>query len=339
VIGIALLGAGYAARIQLRGWLRVPNARVVGLWNRSTERGRALAGELDVPCFDDLQELVRHPDVSAVDVATALDTHLAMTRVAAAAGKHVLCQKPLAPTLDDCQALLGACTAAGVRLMVNENWRWRVWYRAVRDLLDRGALGQPFFLRLSHRAPFAVVTPEQPADRIFEREAYLRSDRRLILISMGPHYVDTARFLFGDPASVYARIHKVTSNVAGEEVATLVLGYPDRTALLDMSWATVADLPSTHPDHLTIEGTEATLSLGFDGQIDLRRRDGTRERVAVDTADAYERSWTAALAHFADCLERGTPFETHGAQALRTMRVVFAAYESAAGGQAIRLDV
>src|SRR5262245_44246477 len=94
MIGIALLGAGYAGRIQLKGWGDVPNARVVGLWNRTAERARALARELDVPAFEDLDALVRHPEVAAVDVATALETHLAYGRLAAEAGKHVLCQKP-----------------------------------------------------------------------------------------------------------------------------------------------------------------------------------------------------------------------------------------------------
>jgi predicted dehydrogenase len=338
VIGIALLGASYAARVQLTGWKRVPNARVVGIWNRTAGRGQALAAEHGVASFASLDELLSHREVNAVDVATGLSSHLELTRAAAAAGKHVLCQKPMAPTFDDCADLLAACTASGVRLMVNENWRWRSWYRAVRTLLDRGELGQPFYLRMSHRIPAALVTPEQPADRIFEREAYLRGERRLILVSMGPHYVDTVRFLFGDPGSVYARVHKVTNNVAGEEVATLMLAYPDRTATIEMSWATVADAPSLQPDRLTIEGTEATLTLGDDAQIHLRRRDGRQEIVPVDTVDGYQRSWTDALAHFASCLERGTEFETHGAHALGTMRIVFGAYHSATTGRAVTLD-
>jgi predicted dehydrogenase len=207
----------------------------------------------------------------------------------------------------------------------------------VRGVVDRGDLGEPFHLRLSHRVPSTVVSADQPADQIFGHEPFLRSVERLILINVGPHYVDTVRFLFGDPASVYARTHKVTPNVVGEEVATLVLGYPNRTALIELSWATVADRPTLQPDTLTIEGTEASLALGLDGQIELHHRDGRRERVAVDTADGYQRSWTAALAHFADCLERDAPFETHGAQALATMRAVFSAYDSARTGDSVRL--
>lgn len=337
MIGIALVGAGYAGRIQLAGWLRLPNVRVVGIWNRTTSRARALAQEFGVPCFDDLEALVGHPTVQAVDVATALETHLEFTRLAASAGKHVLCQKPLAPTLNEAAAMLEACSRAGVRLMVNENWRWRPWYRAVRALLDQGAVGRPFFVRLSSRVPFAIVTPEQPLERIFAHEPFLRAERRLILLHVGPHYVDVARFLCGDPSSVYVRMQKITTNVVGEEVVTMILGYPDRTVLVDLSWATVADPPVVHPDLLVVEGTEGTLTVGPDGQIDVRCRDGRRDRVIVDTADAYQRSWTAALAHFVDCLESGAAFETHGAHGLATMRIVLAGYESAATGQVITL--
>ena len=158
MIGIALLGAGYAARIQLACWREIPHATVIGVWNRSAERARALAAEFGVPSFAELDALLGHPAVDAVDIATAVETHRDYAPQAAAFGKHVLCQKPLAPTFAEAAAIVGDCETAGVRLMVNENWRWRPWYRAARALLDRGAIGQPFSLRLAMRSAAAVAT-------------------------------------------------------------------------------------------------------------------------------------------------------------------------------------
>ena len=341
MIGIALLGAGYAARIQLECWREIPGATVVGVWNRTSERARALAAEFGVPSFDDLDTLLAHPTVDAVDIATAVETHHDYARRAAAAGKHVLCQKPLVPSFAEAEALVSDCETAGVRLMVNENWRWRPWYRAARDLLDRGVIGRPFHLRLASRSAAAVTTPDRPPESLFARQPFLRRMRPLIVLELGPHHFDIVRYLFGEPEDVYARTLKVTpeDHVAGEEVATTLFGYPDRLAQVELSWASLGyPADAVNPDVVTIEGTEGSLFVHHDGQVRVSRRDGTEEMAAVDTTDAYRRSWKAALAHFTECLVTGEPFETSGIDNLHTLRLVFAAYDSAATHQAIPVN-
>jgi predicted dehydrogenase len=224
--------------------------------------------------------------------------------------------------------------------MVNENWRWRPWYRATRDLLDRGVIGQPFSLRLASRSAAAVTTPDRPPESLFVRQPFLRRMRPLIVLELGPHHFDIVRFLFGEPQDVYARTLKVTpaEHVAGEEVATTLLGYPDRLAQVELSWASLGyPADSVNPDVLAIEGTDGSLFVDHDGQVRLSRRNGTRESIAVDITDAYRRSWLAALAHFADCLVSGEPFETSGTDNLHTLRLVFAAYDSAAAHQVISI--
>ena len=338
MIGIALLGAGYAARIQLKCWREIPGATVVGVWNRSSERARTLAAEFGVPSFEELDALLDHPAVDAVDIATAVETHGDYALQAAASGKHVLCQKPLAPSFAEAEALVRDCEAAGVRLMVNENWRWRPWYRAARDLLDRGVIGQPFSLRLASRSAAAVATLDRPPESLFARQPFLRRMRPLIVLELGPHHFDIVRFLFGEPEDVYARTLKVTpeDHVAGEEVATTLFGYPDRLAQVELSWASLGyPANAVNPDVVAIEGTEGSLFVEQDGQLRVSRRDSTEEMVAIDTTDAYQRSWQAALAHFAASLASGEPFETSGADNLQTLRLVFAAYDSAATHQVI----
>jgi predicted dehydrogenase len=337
VIGVGLLGAGHAARIQLQGWRTVPRARVVGIWNRTADRARALGDEFGVPHFDDLDDLLHHPDVAAIDIATAADTHLELATRAAKAGKHVLCQKPLADSYPAAEALVAACAAAGVRLMVNENFRWRAWYRAIKGVVDDGSLGALFSLRLSFRKSMAVVTPDRPAERIFERQPFLRHMRPLILLELGPHHIDVVRYLFGDPDGVYARTHKVTSLVDGEEVATVLLTYPDRTAVVDLSWASVGYPGEPNPDTLLLEGIDGTLRLSPAGEVTVTYRDGRCRDVPIDMEDAIERSWTAALGHFAEALEKDEPFETDGAFGLVTHRAVFAAYGSATSGRPVSL--
>ncbi|MCL5110587.1 MAG: Gfo/Idh/MocA family oxidoreductase [Chloroflexi bacterium] len=336
MVGIALLGAGFAGKRQLECWQRVPEARVVGLWNRTAERGRAAAQRFGVPFYPDLEDLLADLAVDAVDIATTPETHLAFTRQASAHGKPVLCQKPLADSYDESEAIVSACERAGVRLMANENFRWRPWYRVAKQVVRSGALGDLFHLRLTYRDSLAVATAERPAAQVFDDEPYLKKAERLVLIDMGPHNFDIVRFLFGDPETVYARAHKVTPFLAGEEVATALLGYPGRTAVVEASFASIGYPPGIQSDELIIEGREGTLRLGWDGQLTLRRRLGGEERFAVDVTDYRLRAWTAALAHFVECLRSGAPFETPGRDYLKTMRFVFAAYESAETGLPVR---
>jgi D-apiose dehydrogenase len=162
--------------------------------------------------------------------------------------------------------------------------------------------------------------------------------RPLIVLELGPHHFDIVRFLFGEPHDVYARTLKVTpvDHVAGEEVATTLLGYPDRLAQVELSWASLGyPIDAVNPDVLAIEGTEGSLFVDHDGQLRVSHRDGRQERMAIDTTDAYRRSWQAALAHFVACLDAGEPFESSGADNLNTLQLVFAAYDSAATQRAI----
>jgi len=337
MIGVGLLGAGYAASMQLTGWARVPNARVVGLWNLEPDQGRFVADRFGVPFVERLDDLLANPEIDAIDVATAPTSHLELARKAAQAGKAVLCQKPMARAFDECQAIVADCDEAGVRLMINENFRWRAWYRAARTVLDEGALGRLFHLSLTFRRSLIVASSRRPAEQIFAGQPRLRADDPLMLLSNGPHFADLVRFLFGDPETIYCRADKVTPYVAGEEIMTMVASYPDRTAIVDASFASVGYEGGVQPDTVVIEGTDGTLRIDTDGQVRVHDREGDERVIAVDAEDWDQASWTAALAHFAGCLEQGRPFETDGARNLETMRIVFAGIESARTGRPVPL--
>jgi predicted dehydrogenase len=282
--------------------------------------------------------LIGHPDVEAVDVATAFETHRGLA-LRAAAGRHVLCRKPLAPTYEDAAAIVEGCHRAGVRLMVNENWRWRPWYRTVREVLDRGATGRPFALRLALRTDAAVATSERPPEQVFAGQAFLRTMNPLVLMELGPHHVDVVRYHFGDPRGVRPHGQGFAARGGGGR-GPGAAGVPGPHglggALVARHRFTADRAQRLHPDELLIQGTEGSLAVGGDGQVRLARRDGRREAVAVDTADAHRRSWRDALAHFAACLASGAPFETSGQQNLATLRLKFDAYESARTGQPVR---
>ncbi len=149
----AVLGCGHISPFHLRAWARIEGVEIVALANRTLEKAQARAREFGVPLehvYSDYRELVERERLDFVDIATAPHIHREQAESAARHGLPVLCQKPLAPSLEDARAMAAACAAAGVLLSVNENWRWSSWYRELKRLMLEGTIGAT--LR-AHRAP------------------------------------------------------------------------------------------------------------------------------------------------------------------------------------------
>jgi predicted dehydrogenase len=169
---------------------------------------------------------------------------------------------------------------------------------------------------------------------------------RLALYELGVHYLDTLRYLFGDPDTIYARLSQISSHIKGEDVELLVLGYETLTCYIDNSWASVQvpgiDIPEgTHRggllSRLEIDGTHGTLALRADGSLHLLT-DTEHKWWTFVRQDTVTESRIAAQQHFIDCLESGAEFETSGAETLRTMALVYAAYLSAEEERVVAIE-
>ena len=134
----AMLGTGFWASFQLNGWLEAGGARCVAVYNRTRAKAEALARQFEVPSiYDDPEELLRHENLDFVDVVAGVEVHEPLVKLAAARGFPVVCQKPLGPSLAAAERMVATCRAAGVPLLVNENWRWQSPIRALsRELAE-----------------------------------------------------------------------------------------------------------------------------------------------------------------------------------------------------------
>jgi predicted dehydrogenase len=360
----ALIGTGSIAPYHLTAWQRVPGVEIAALCNRTVEKAHALAERFQIEpahVYANVDEmLAREPGLDFVDIATAPHLHRPQTEAAAARGLNVLCQKPLAPSLDDAQAMLAACQKAGVLLSVNENWRWRGWYREVHRHLQAGTLGRLRYVRLTAHHNGTLPRPDGRLPPLLEKQAYTREMPRLILFEWGLHLIDTLRLLLGEPTWVHAHMAHVSPLVAGEDRALIVLGFGEVAACLDLSWAShVPDgLPSLMEDGL-FEGDAGSLALvpnRGDGDCLRLVTPLPPERVPVnrerawspvltqvwpahdgDIAAAYQASYDAAQRHFIESLRAGRLPETHAGDNLRTLQAMFGAYQSAAENRVVVL--
>jgi predicted dehydrogenase len=334
----ALIGCGFVSQYHLAAWQQVSGARLVGLCD--LDAGRLERASELVPgarTYREASALFAGGPLDFVEICTRPESHLELVALAARHKVHVLCQKPAATTAADLRAMIDACETAGVRLMIHENWRFRPWYRALRAEIDSGTIGRPIRLRLSHRDTRALRSDG------FVDQPYFHAMPRLILLEMGCHLIDTARYLLGEVATVSATLGRFGAGHLGEDLATISLQFDSGAlGLLDLTWCAAPDLarPEWALNESVVEGTEGMLRL---------RRDGTLERVGLIGAieprpvplppddQVYLDGYIATQAHFIEGLRRGIEHETSGSDTLKTMEVVWSAYRSAEDGRRVIL--
>ena len=333
----AILGTGFWAGFQLAAWRELPAARCMALYNRTPAKARDLAARFEVPnVYADAAELLRREALDFVDIISSPDTHRRFVELAAEHRVPVICQKPLAENLADAEAMLAACRDAGVPLLVHENWRWQRPLRALRQVLESGAIGRAFRARVDFICSFPV----------FDNQPALRQLPQFILADLGSHLLDIPRFLFGEARNVYCRTHSVNPSIRGEDVATVVLamaGGP--TVTVNLSYASRTELERFPETRVFIEGTAGSVELAPDHWIRVTDAAGTTaQRHPPPTYAWADPRYALVHASIVDCnadllraLRGGGGAETTGEDNLRTLQLVFAAYESARGGKVVAL--
>lgn len=334
----ALFGAGFWAPYQLSGWLELPGVRCVAVYNRTRARAEELARRFGLPAvYDDPEKLLDEQAVDFVDICTAVETHADLVLRAARRRLPVVCQKPMARSYEEAERMVEACRQAGVPLLINENWRWQTPIRALREVLAAGVIGRVFRGRITMVSGFPV----------FRNQPFLRELEQFVITDIGSHLLDTARFLFGEAAALYCQTHRVHEDIRGEDVATVMLKtVDDATVVVEMGYAENYLERDRFPEtFIFVEGARGSAELAPDYWLRVTTAEGTHARRIVPPryswADpAYEvvhSSIVPCQANLLAALRGEAPAETTGEDNLRTMRLVFSAYDSAAGGRVIRL--
>jgi len=324
-----MVGAGVWSENQLDAWQKVSGAKISALCDRIPDRLEQVANRFEIhQRYTDPGEMIARENLDFLDICVRPASHAQLIRLAVLHRLPVICQKPFCTSLTEAVAVVQTCNRADARLMINENFRWQPWYRKVREILDSGIIGEPFFVKIEERARTTLPHFDHP-------QAYLAEMPNLILYEMGVHYLDTLRFLFGMPAAITARLHHISPLMQGEDVQVILLDYPHLTAVIESSWVSVpipgidapADGSPALISRLEVDGSQGTLSLAVDGTLSLYTDRGDKTWHFSPDTEADGRR--ATLQHFIDCLHDGCPFETGGSDNLETMALVWAGYRSA----------
>jgi D-apiose dehydrogenase len=333
----ALFGTGFWSRYQLAGWMESGLVECVALYNRSRDKAERVAKEFNIPAvYDNAEALLAAEKLDFVDICTNVETHYPFTKLAAEHGLPVVCQKPMATTWSEAQALVGVCQQRGVPLLINENWRWQYPLRQLKRALDTGRIGRVFRARIDYRNSFPV----------FDNQPFLKELDQFILTDIGSHILDVARFLFGDATTLYCQTHRVHADIRGEDVASVMMTMGGgATVVCDMSYATPREHDRFPETYVEIEGADGFLELSHDfwiretvnGETTATRHLPPRYAWADPRYDVVHSSIAACQLNLARALHGLEPAETSGADNLKTVELVFKSYDSAASGQVIKL--
>ncbi|QDV34726.1 Gfo/Idh/MocA family protein [Tautonia plasticadhaerens] len=334
----AAFGAGFWARYQLAAWREVPGAKCVALCDPDRAKAEALAAEAGVPAvYDDPATLLDREAPDFIDVITGVDSHPPLVLMAAERGIPAICQKPMAASYGEAERMVSACREAGVPLLIHENWRWQGAIRAFKAVLDSGRIGRPFRARIDFITGFPV----------FDNQPALRELDQFILTDIGTHILDAARFLFGEAEGLMALTRRVHEDIRGEDVASVMLAMQGGAIVsCNMAYAgnplEVDRFPETF---VAVEADRGSARLDPDFWIRETTAEGTFSRRcpparfpwADPSYDAAHASMVPCLADLLAHLGGGRRAETTGEDNLRTLRLVFESYRSAAERRFITL--
>lgn len=329
---IGMVGTGSMGHAHVPAWqhLRAIGAELVGVTANRAGSAEAFAEQYGIQAFGSFAELIEAVDI--VDLCVPTNLHREMTEQAARAGKHVICEKPIALTVEDAQAMIAACEKAGVQLHIAHVVRYVSHYHAAKQAIDAGHIGKPCVMRLSR----AGYQPRKSTDNWFVDAA--RSGGMMLDLMI--HDYDYARWLAGDIERVFARSIRGTEPDAAGDYALVTLRYTNGAiAHIEGGWIYP---PGIFRTSLDIAGTDGVIEWASDDAQTLHTHltnppPADTAEVAVPSAAAADSPFTAQLHDFYRAITSGITPRVTPQDAVAALEIGLAAIESARTGQPVTL--
>ena len=334
----AIIGAGYFAQFQYEAWTRIPEVQIVAASNRTIAKAEEQCAQYHIPrAYSDWKEMIDIEKPDFVDIITPPETHLEICQYLAERHIHMICQKPLAPTYEESEAIAQVAASTDARFMVHENFRWQPWYRKIKELLEDGTIGELFSIYF-----LARMGDGWGDDAYLDRQPYFRDYPKLLVFETAVHWLDTYRYLGGEVQSIFAKLDKRNPVIAGEDCGLIICNFQSgATATLDANRyneALTDDARFTFGT-LRLDGSNGHLQMDLNGDLlfkplgkvpEVIEYEHPRLNFAGDCCYHLQR-------HFVNQLLSGKPFESEADDYLKTLKLVDACYESSATGQVITL--
>jgi len=338
-VRVALVGCGRISRNHVDALARVDGLELAAVADIVPERARAVGEAQRVPWFTSLEAMLAGAEADVVAIATPSGLHPEMGALAAAAGKHVVTEKPMAISLAGADALIGACRAAGVRLFVVKQNRLNPTIQLLRRAVEKGRFGR------LHSANCTVrwSRPQEYYDQAPWRGTWAMDGGAFL--NQASHYVDLVQWLAGPVASVMAMTATQRRRIEAEDSGAALLQF--RSGAIGVLDVTMLTYPRNLEGSITLLGDRGSVKVSgtavnrvetwlFDEYDD---DDKLVEGTATTPPSVYGFGHEGVYRNVLAVLRGDAVPETDGAEGRKSLEIIVAIYESARRGAAVGLPL
>lgn len=321
MVRVGMIGCGAISHAHLRSYAKSGRAQIVAVADPIRAVAEARAQEYDAKAYTDFADLLRAEDLQAVSICTPPPSHREITEKAASRGLHVLCEKPLAMSVAEGQAMVAAAKRANVLLLTAFCNRFYTPIAKAKQWIDAGKLGPLHHLRIRF-AGVELMAGTWLADP---------AQGGGILWESGPHYVDLFRYLVGEMKNIYAKGATLAQELPGTDtVAFMAESVDGVVGAMEGSWSS----PHTEK-RVEVYGERGAIVIDFLSGRSRFSLDHVTERVETDVG-GHDRFYLE-ISHFLDCVAgRAEPIVT-GEDGVEAMRLIAAARQSIETGLPVAL--
>lgn len=324
MVKVGIVGLGTMGHQHIKAYLQMPDVTVTGVYDHHPDRAEAFRQQYEVPVAPTLEALFA--DCEIIDICTPTYRHMEYVLPAVEAGKGVVCEKPLARTLEECERIVAAVHKHGTPFMPAHVLRFFPEFRTAHRLITQGAIGEVAIVRTRRGGDFPRTASDWYAD--FEKSGGVMLD--LII-----HDFDWLRWTLGEVERVYAK-SLTFRNLQHLDYALVTLRFRSGAiAHIEGTWCDPGGF------RVTLEACGDAGMLEYDSErqpalrVATRSEDGTAGGVQVPESPAVDNPYYLELRHFVDCVKTGTTPEITVIDGLEAVRIALMAIESARTGRVV----
>lgn len=327
---VGIVGVGFMGTTHAAGWADTP-AKIVGFTAETRTEAEKLAQQYQAKVYSSLDDMLS--DVDVVDICSPTHLHHEMTLKAAAAGKHIVCEKPLARTTQQAQEMIAACNKADVQLLVAHVVRFFPEYALAHSAVANGQIGKPGVIRL-HRGSYR---PKKPVGNWFLDEDKSGG----ILMDMMIHDYDYARWVAGEVDTVFARRVTESHPDAPIDYGLVILNH--HSGALSHIAGAWAYPPPTFITRFEIAGDRGLIEFDSNGtapiqNLILKTGGGDTPDVGLPSSPVSESPYTTQIKEFYAAIADGKPTRVQAIDGLVAVQIAEAALQSARTNQPVTLS-
>lgn len=344
MINVGIIGCGKIAQVRhIPEYAENPDVKLAAFYNPSRKRAEEQAEKYGGKVYDTAEELLADKSIDAVSICAANYAHAELTIKALEAGKHVLCEKPMATNLADCEAMVVCAKKNGKFLMIGHNQRLAKAHVEAKRLIDQGLIGRIITFRTTfgHGGPETwAINPGKNVWFFDKKKAAMGA-----MADLGVHKTDLIQFLTGQRV-VRTTARLVTLDKRGEDGE--LIGVDDNAVCIyEMSGGAFGTMTASW----TYYGAEDNSTVLYGSKGIMRIYDDPAHSIVVKLADGEEQTYdveqiqtndnqtkSGVIDLWVECLKNNTPPEISGESALYAMRAVFASIESSQTGRTVEIE-